>query len=341
MDMQIAKKLRECRSKKKNTQEQLASHLGVTVQAVSKWERGEGYPDITQLPPIAMYYGVTVDYLLGVDEAAKKEKIHNYLLRQVPLTTDDRVDLWREAYREFPSEPLVLHNLAYALRNQNIEDHADEILALSERLLKEAKQSGEYFGAIGNLCRVYALKGNLDKAKEYAAMAGRYWITENELMPRILESDEAARWCIANWDSLMVLIAKNAKVMLEKGRFSDEERLNIAEATATMFETIYDVLCSIGFMGFPYVRAFPWALKTARGYAVKEDRKSTLHWLKKAKEYAQAYEELEKEHLELLRDNPPPEGWPIPDPYVLVNQYRNALDEPCFAFLEDKRELFV
>ncbi len=341
MDMQIAEKLRECRSKKKNTQEQLASHLGVTVQAVSKWERGEGYPDITQLPPIALYYGVTVDYLLGVDEAAKEEKIKNYVLRQPPFAMNERVALWREAYREFPNEPLVLHNLAFALRNQNLEEHADEILTLSERLLTEAKQSGEYFGAISNLCRVYALKGNLDKAQEYAAMAGRYWITENELMPCILEGDEAATWCIANWDSLMVLMAKNAKVMLEKGTFSDEERLNITETTATVFESVYRVLCGFGFMGFPYGRAFPWALKTAHGYAAKEDRESTLRWLEKAHEYALDCAEQEKELLEHLRDNPPPEGWPIPDPYMLVNKLRNALEEPCFAFLGDKRGLFV
>ncbi len=40
MDILISSRLRELRSEKKNTQEQLAAHLGVTIQAVSKWERG-------------------------------------------------------------------------------------------------------------------------------------------------------------------------------------------------------------------------------------------------------------------------------------------------------------
>lgn len=50
MDIALSTRLRELRSLKKNTQEQLAGHLGVTAQAVSKWERGEGYPDIAMLP---------------------------------------------------------------------------------------------------------------------------------------------------------------------------------------------------------------------------------------------------------------------------------------------------
>lgn len=40
MDIAISKRLRKLRSLKKNTQEQFAAHLGVTIQAVSKWERG-------------------------------------------------------------------------------------------------------------------------------------------------------------------------------------------------------------------------------------------------------------------------------------------------------------
>ena len=53
MDVNMKDKLRELRKKKNVTQEALANHLGITPQSVGKWERGEGFPDITLLPAIA------------------------------------------------------------------------------------------------------------------------------------------------------------------------------------------------------------------------------------------------------------------------------------------------
>lgn len=47
------------------TQEQLSSTLGVSNQAVSKWESGQCCPDITLLPDIAKYFDISVDELLG------------------------------------------------------------------------------------------------------------------------------------------------------------------------------------------------------------------------------------------------------------------------------------
>lgn len=53
------------RREKGLTQRELASLLGVSDKAVSKWERGECFPDITLIPPLAAYLGVTADELLA------------------------------------------------------------------------------------------------------------------------------------------------------------------------------------------------------------------------------------------------------------------------------------
>ena len=52
----------------KMTQEEFASRLGVTPQAVSKWERGNGLPDVTLIEGICRVLGISADTLLGISE---------------------------------------------------------------------------------------------------------------------------------------------------------------------------------------------------------------------------------------------------------------------------------
>lgn len=78
MEINLKDKLRSLRQEKNITQETLAKHLGITAQSVGKWERGEGFPDITMLPKIAFYFEVTVDELLCVDQVRVKETITEY-----------------------------------------------------------------------------------------------------------------------------------------------------------------------------------------------------------------------------------------------------------------------
>jgi len=75
-DTSFAKQLLQLRKKKGITQEQLAGVLGVSAQAVSKWENGS-YPEGDLLPKLADYFEVSIDFLYGRE---KKE-----------LTTEQRV----------------------------------------------------------------------------------------------------------------------------------------------------------------------------------------------------------------------------------------------------------
>ena len=50
------------------TQAQLAEMLNVSNKTISRWETGDGYPDISLLKPLAMALGVSIDYLLGNEE---------------------------------------------------------------------------------------------------------------------------------------------------------------------------------------------------------------------------------------------------------------------------------
>lgn len=67
--MLIGENIKAMRRRCGFTQEELAAQLSVTPQAVSKWENGNGMPDITQLVPLAQIFGITTDTLLGVVSA--------------------------------------------------------------------------------------------------------------------------------------------------------------------------------------------------------------------------------------------------------------------------------
>ena len=79
--MKIGENIRTLRLRKGLTQEQVAQQLGVTYQAVSKWENGTNTPDIALLPEIAALFGVTIDSLFAQDAAS--------VLDGLPMEDDD------------------------------------------------------------------------------------------------------------------------------------------------------------------------------------------------------------------------------------------------------------
>ena len=69
MNHSIGENIKIMRRKCGFTQEELATRLSVTPQAISKWENGNGTPDISQLVPLAQIFGITTDSLLGAVSA--------------------------------------------------------------------------------------------------------------------------------------------------------------------------------------------------------------------------------------------------------------------------------
>ena len=71
--------IRRLRIEQNLTQETLAELLGVTSQAISKWENNVGLPDIAQIVPLAGVFGVTTDVLFGLDSTTEETEVQTIL----------------------------------------------------------------------------------------------------------------------------------------------------------------------------------------------------------------------------------------------------------------------
>lgn len=83
MNVEVAQRLAKLRRSKGYSQEELAESLGLSRQAVSKWERAESSPDTGNLIALAKLYGVTIDELLRVDADIEEDVKYESVDRQV------------------------------------------------------------------------------------------------------------------------------------------------------------------------------------------------------------------------------------------------------------------
>ena len=89
--MNLNKTISTLRSERGMTQEKLAELIGVSTAAVSKWECGNSYPDITLLPKLAEIFDVSMDYLFDYRRAEEKT---------IPETVAEASRLGKEGKRE-------------------------------------------------------------------------------------------------------------------------------------------------------------------------------------------------------------------------------------------------
>ena len=102
MNINLAEQLKALRKEKNISQEKLATYLGISYQAISKWENGNAYPDIQLLPDIARFFGITIDELLQVEKLDEQALFNEYVSKAEMLFRNGQdmekiLSLWKEA----------------------------------------------------------------------------------------------------------------------------------------------------------------------------------------------------------------------------------------------------
>lgn len=178
-------KIRELRKKKSITQEQLANTLGISPQAVSKWEMNAGYPDMTLLPIIAGYFGVSIDVLFDYDSMQIKNKVEDILReasRYFWRNFDKAEEIYLNGIAAYPGALEIKDNLLDLyechMRNFGTLELCDKAIALANELLA---QTSDYFivsNTKSSLASVYKMIGRYDDAKNIIYSMPELWPTK-------------------------------------------------------------------------------------------------------------------------------------------------------------------
>ena len=200
MKVEIGEKIRELRRRDGKTQEDLALALGVTCQAVSRWEASGGYPDMEILPSIANYFGVSIDTLFGfqsnkdkkINEITAKIDAYHIKARSDGDWVEECLGILREGLIEFPQDERLLIKLADTLSEAGWRRHQEwvyydkegyiqhdydrhrnneywtEAVKICESLVDSARDTAIVTKAISILVLLYRNFGETDKAVAYA-----------------------------------------------------------------------------------------------------------------------------------------------------------------------------
>ena len=166
----LSENLKKYRILKDLTQEDIAEYLGITAQSVSKWERGESYPDISFLPALANIFETSVDLLIGMDTIRAEETRYNIHKKAIGYQRSGNYDMDEKTYRDalliYPNKPGMILGLASTLALKGNTDEAIELMERGLPLSINEKQKSTMKAA---LCFLYLKAGREDKANRLAS----------------------------------------------------------------------------------------------------------------------------------------------------------------------------
>ena len=163
--MNIGNKIKILRKQRGITQEQLADSIGVSFQAVSKWENNIALPDITLAPLLASYFSVSMDELFDfnlkeMECAVKNIADEAYEYRESNPLESRRI--LEEGLKKHPENDVLLNSLLYVL---NYSDNPDETIGVASKIIEKTTQSDIKYDALRFLAYAYKAKGDFKSAE--------------------------------------------------------------------------------------------------------------------------------------------------------------------------------
>lgn len=322
MNIRLGEKIRILRQRDGRTQDALAKAIGVTSQAVSRWEANGGYPDIESIPAIANYFHVTIDELFGYD--GDREEAIERILEQADANIRKGFE-WEQylpsikaAAEEYPSDVrvqlrygLVLLNLGFKRHsqqqydttakkdsegiysyNKRNEDHT-EALAIFEKILPDLNEPKDRETVIKHMVRLYAMRGEFDKAEILAKKCDSITVCREVLLPSTTGASEDRQKHIG--ELILALAAELEKAV--GGQVYRNKKLRLTHAgieKLLMVAELYKSILDDGNCGFGHFVLFDiyyHCAKLAADLGLKDEAKNYLHLMK---ENLDAYAKVQK-----------------------------------------------
>ena len=213
--MNIGTKIKELRKQRGITQEQLANSIGISFQAVSKWENNLALPDISLAPILAGYFGVSMDELFDFHLTELEQKVDAICKEAYQYRESDPAKsraLLEEGLTQYPNNDILLNNLLYVI---NYTECPDETIAIASKLSETTRENDVKYDALRFLAYAYKVKGDIDSAKAALDQIPEIYFTKLTEIAFLLdgkekfEAAEKQKWI--SFENLLQMMQKLAE----------------------------------------------------------------------------------------------------------------------------------
>ena len=261
MSIKMGEKIRSLRKNKNVSQEVLAQYLGVSFQAVSKWENGSALPDVAMIPAIASFFDVSTDELFDFNRMEQEKKIQQLCwdAADYRFTDPKKAEaMLREGLKQFPGNDIILNNLLYTMRSP---ERSDEVVTICKSILEVTRDDEVKYDVLRILAETYHTMGQQALVKPTLEQIPELYFSKLELAAKLLDGEEAMdaakrHACLARDDLLDMLSRISQLHRMAENEAKAEEFADLTRKVHALFEGRED------FLGYTYGREQEWLTET-------------------------------------------------------------------------------